>query len=406
MVSHSLFRTTAILGLLCPAIAQADIVDINPGDVVSITATLNTTDPNENGEGEPIVITADGATIGVDPNYAIPGTFTYTAPPVITAPGSPIPKVAINYYIQGYDGDESASFSTTVNPPPTVKTAAQISAWNNDAFYLGLIGGGVASIGAVGCPFSGPYIVLCNSATGAIGGLSAMAAAYFAKLAADPVDSNYTVIATPKNIQLPANLTVGTNLASDESKAIALAAALITSFNRYQGAMAAGDSYWAAQQLATVISYSNQLNRLIDNLPSDLRAFANQLIALGVPANLLVSTSSVFNTESQIASYGLSPEALNLFNLLGLSSGDIQTATQDLYVQNINDLAGQYPALLNTFAANLQAPGSMVPEPGSLSLFAASLAALLFARRRRAAALFIGLLPQRLQGGQTLVQPC
>ncbi|HQT26256.1 MAG TPA: hypothetical protein PLK99_06615, partial [Burkholderiales bacterium] len=308
MGSHSLRRAAAFLALLCPVFAQADIVDLNPGDIVNITATLNTTDPNENGEGEPIVITAGGATIGVDPNYAIPGTFTYTAPPVITAPGSPIPKVAISYYIQGYDGDESASFSTVVNPPPSVKTASQISAWNNDAFYMGLIGGGLTVLGSVGCPFTGPYVALCGSATGAVGGLSAMAAAYFAKLAADPVDPNYTVIATPNSIQLPANLTIGTNLASDESKAIALSAALITSFNRYQGAMAAADSYWAAQQLATVISYSNQLNRLISNLPADLQIFANQLISLGVPANLFLSAADAFNSESNIASFGLSQD--------------------------------------------------------------------------------------------------
>lgn len=384
MTSHLPRRivSTAILALAYPAIAHADIIDINPGDTVSITATLNTTDPNENGEGEPIVITADGASIGVDPNYAIPGTFTYTAPPVLTAPGSPIPQVAINYYIQGYDGDESATFSTAVNPPATTKTQAQISAWTQDAYYLGLIGGGLTVLGSVGCPFSGPYVALCSGATGAIGGLSGMAAAYFAKLAADPIDTNYMVIATPNNIQLPSSLTIGTSLASDESKAIELAAALITSFNRYQGAVAAGNSYWAAQQLAAVNDYSTQLDGLIGNLPGDLRTFTNQLISLGVPANLFISAGNAFNMESNIAAYGLSQDALNLFNQLGLSASDIQMATQDVYVQNINDLAGQYPSLLDTFAASLQAPAT-VPEPGEIALFAAAAMAMFLARRRK-----------------------
>lgn len=351
------------------------VVTINPGDIASITATLNTTDPNENGEGEPIVVTANGGVIWVNPNYALPATFTYTGPP-----SDSLGSTSIGYYIQGADGDETANFSTSINSPPSPKSPAQIAAWNKDAYNVSLIGGGIVTMGAVGCLFSGPYAALCNGATGAIGALSGMTAVYFGKLAADPIDPNFTVIATPKNISLPTDLTIGVNLASDEAKAIALAAALLTSINRYQGAVAAGNQYWTAQQLATVNNYSAQLNSLVNNLPADLQSFINQILALGVPQNLNISTSDVYQSEVNTFYSGLSPDAINIFDQLGLSPSDIQSANEVLFVQDINALAGQYPGVLYSLANNLQ---TTVPEPNTIALFAIAMLALLGARRAR-----------------------
>ena len=352
------------------------IATINPGDIVSITATLNTSDPNENGEGEPIVVTANGGAVWVNPNYALPATFTYKAPVGSSGP------TTLGYYIQGADSDETASFSTSINPPSSPKTQAQKDAWTNDAIYWGLIGGGVGTLGSVGCLFAGPYTALCDRATGAIGGLSAMTAGYFAKLANDPIDPNFTLIATPTNISLPADLTIGVNLASDEAKAIALAAALLTSINRYQGAVAAGNQYWTAQQLATVNNYSAQLNSLVNNIPADLQGFINQILALGVPQNLNVSTSDVYTSELNTfySGLGLSPDAMNIFDQLALSPGDLQMANQVLYVQDINALAGQYPGVLYSLANNLQ---TTVPEPDTISLFAIAMMALFGMRLTR-----------------------
>src|SRR5262249_22947429 len=67
------------------------------GDDVTITATLNTEDPNENGEGEPLVIQSSGgfsATIG---DYAVTQQLSFTA----TQDGE-----TLDASIQGYDGDE------------------------------------------------------------------------------------------------------------------------------------------------------------------------------------------------------------------------------------------------------------------------------------------------------------
>lgn len=350
------------------------VTTINPGDTVSITATLNTTDPNENGEGEPIVVTANGGAVWVNPNYASPATFKYTAP--VGSSGS----TSIGYYIQGADGDETANFNSSINPPSSPKNQAQIDAWTREAFYVSLLGTGVGTMGSVGCLFAGPYASLCGGAAGAIAGLSGMAGIYLAKLAADPIDPNFTVIATPKNISLPADLNIGISLASDEAKAIALAAALLTSINRYQGAVAAGNQYWTVQQFAIVNNYSAQLNNLVNNLPADLQSFINQILALGVPQNLNISTSDVYQSEVNTFYSGLSPDAINIFDQLALSTADLQSANQILYVQDINALAGQYPKVLYSLADNLE---TTVPEPNTIYLFAIAMLALFGTRRAR-----------------------
>lgn len=382
----TLVALAAILPLISAGQAEATVIaSINPGDTIRITSTLSTTDPNENGEGEPIVLMAGGQTISVDPTYAVPATFTYTAPPVIIAPGSPVPQTAISYYIQGADGDETASVNSVINPNPTPKTQSQIAGWNNDTYYLGLFSGAVGVAGASGCPYAGPYVAVCGIATGVIGGLSGMLSAYYAKLAADPVDPNYTVIATPATATLPSGLTVGQGLATTEIKAIATAAALLTSINRYQGAVAAGDTTWEAKQLAAIEKYIGLLNGYTGQLGSQVAAFVDQLKKIGLTAT--ISTSQALAAETTLAQNGLPQSVLDIFQQLGLSPADIQSAFENTYVQNINLLAGQYPNMLNSFVS----PISSVPEPGTLPLLAAGLAMLggvrYRGRRRRRAAL-------------------
>ncbi len=361
--------SASLLALLLPAAAWANVATINPGDSISITATLSTTDPNENGEGEPLVITADGASINVVFNYGIPSTTTYTAPPVLTAPGSPIPTTSIDYYIQGADGDESASFTTAVNAPPSAKTQAQINQWNKDAALLGVAAGALGTISSL-APLIPGWGTIAGITGGALTGLTSAAAGYFAYLAADPVDPNYKLVATPSSITLPASLS-GSGLAADEAKAIEIAAALITSLNRYQGAEVAGDTVWMAKQLAAVDLYTAELNGLTGSISSDLRTLAANLKAAR-GGSVSITPNQVLQMEQYFATYGLSSQTIALLQQLGLTPSQIQMATQNIYVQNINSVAGLYPDILVTLANDL-AP---VPEPAAWAVFLAPLALL------------------------------
>ncbi len=366
--------SASVLALLVPAAAWANVATINPGDTISVTATLSTTDPNENGEGEPLVITADGANINVVFNYGIASTTTYTAPPVLTAPGAPIPTTSIDYYIQGADGDESASFSTAVNAPPSAKTPDQVAQWTKDAAILGIAGGVLGTISAPLNLVPG-WGTAASITAGVLAGLTSATAGYFALLAADPVDPNYKVIATPGSITLPSSLS-SSGLAADEAKAIEIAAALITSLNRYQGAEVAGDSYWKAQQLAAVDQYTAELNSLTGSISSDLRTLAANLAAAR-GGSVTITPQQVLQIEQYFASYGLSSTTIALLQQLGLTPAQIQLATQNIYVQNINSVAGVYPDVLVALANDL----SPIPEPATWAVFLLPLALLPLIRR-------------------------
>src|SRR5262245_38635469 len=114
MIRRLLLAILACAGLLFPSGAFAQTCTIQlinkPKDIISGTATLFTNDPNENGEGEPLVISSSGgeysATIGA---YSLPTPFKFAAA---------VANVSISGSIQGADGDESCSVTATVNPVP------------------------------------------------------------------------------------------------------------------------------------------------------------------------------------------------------------------------------------------------------------------------------------------------
>jgi hypothetical protein len=84
------------------------IPGVHVGDTVSVDAVLNTTDPNENGEGEPLIINTSAGTFTISA-YAQPRNITFTA----HADGE-----SITAFIQGFDGDESANVNVSLNARP------------------------------------------------------------------------------------------------------------------------------------------------------------------------------------------------------------------------------------------------------------------------------------------------
>src|SRR5215469_946761 len=79
---------------------------VKVGDTLTVQATLNTTDPNENGEGEPLVISSSGGFSAIVSAYAQPRSFSFQA----TQAGE-----TVTVSIQGADGDESATVTVDVN---------------------------------------------------------------------------------------------------------------------------------------------------------------------------------------------------------------------------------------------------------------------------------------------------
>ena len=79
-----------------PVLAQSCSVQLTnaAGDTIAVTATLSTNDPNENGEGEPLIVSSSGgeirATIAA---YSVPTPFSFTAT---------VPNEEISGTIQGF----------------------------------------------------------------------------------------------------------------------------------------------------------------------------------------------------------------------------------------------------------------------------------------------------------------
>src|SRR2546429_9571706 len=75
-----------------PASAQTCSVQVTNalGDTIGVTATLVTSDPNENGEGEPLVVSSPGGEINAGIGAStVPTPFPFTAwSPDETTPGS------------------------------------------------------------------------------------------------------------------------------------------------------------------------------------------------------------------------------------------------------------------------------------------------------------------------------
>ncbi|HEU4390481.1 MAG TPA: hypothetical protein VFV34_21940, partial [Blastocatellia bacterium] len=169
------------------------ILGFNTNDTIDIVATLNTTDPNENGEGEPLILQSSTGFSGVVSAYAQATTFSFKA----TGPGT------LSGFISGFDGDESATVSVTLNTTQKKRfTQAQKDAFAKASAELNTQAGAEAAIAAI-CALglipnpSSPLAAICSASAGILSGVTWFLSGLLNQLALDPSDPNFTVIATP-----------------------------------------------------------------------------------------------------------------------------------------------------------------------------------------------------------------
>ena len=108
---YSVFLFTAGILLGAAAVSHAQTcsapVTNKVGDEITVTAQLTTVDANENGEGEPLLVSSSGGELsGVISKYFVSTTFVYTA----TTANEVVSGTNV-----GFDGDESCSVSAVVS---------------------------------------------------------------------------------------------------------------------------------------------------------------------------------------------------------------------------------------------------------------------------------------------------
>jgi len=340
------------------------IVGFNAGDTVDIVATLQTTDVNENGEGEPLVLQSSTGFSVVVSAYAQPMAFSFKA----TTAG------VLTGFVQGADGDESASVTATLNSTQKKRfTQAQKDAFARASAQLNTQAGRLAAIAAI-CGLGlipsppSPLAAICTGTASIGSGVTWYLSAKLNELQLDPSDPNFTVIAQPVFPAITL-LTIPVGATQEEAGAInafnayvlnevraaAFAAAVQTAINRAQGAADAGNTFWETKQVNAANTFLGQLALLLNAQPALAAGLENALIAAGFPT-AQITPSTVLSFEFSVAFNGLPAPILQTLDELGATQAEINQIRQLAIVQDINAASGTFPQLLTnaTLLAALQ----------------------------------------------------
>jgi len=352
-----------LIGMLCglAAISHAQTCSASAankvGDQITVAGYLTTTDPNENGEGEPLLISSSGGEFSaVVNNYFINTTFVYTA----TAANEVITGTNV-----GFDGDESCSVTATISKSPLL-TPGQKSFFAGLAAGLGIPAAGFSTVGGLctAAIITGP---ICGLPGVILGGVFTGGAALSAVIALDPSDPNFmqiVVVVIPTippagpATGVPQTVIDAWNAVQENgAQVIGYEEALLTTLNRAAGANSAGNTFWLNQQLAEASILEGQLAPWLSRLASSLMTLQTALQVAGI--NVQLTSSQVLNFETQVVSSGIPPAELSFLQSIDNDPTFLTNAADLLLVQDINAVAGS--------VANLLAPPSLITLLNSFS---------------------------------------
>lgn len=328
------------------------ILALQPGDKVRIQTQLSSSDTTvpEAVEDEPLIV-----------SLSSPGSFAsssiitdqYLIDQIDSVPADPNGPPVLSAYIIGYDGDESAEIIVSVNPVEAVKkTAEQIENWESlaQAFEKGHLNADIAE-------HLCPPIAVCKKAEAMLAAMYGSQALYYERLAQDPPDSNYTVIALPQtpvisplayDPAVPNSVIDSFNaLFENYKQSIGLQQALLTTFNRATGAMVVQDATWQQKQTQAAAMYLLQLSDLASRQPDLQTTLQNAWNTAGLPS-LVANATDIHAYQIQIFYNGLPVNEVQILTQAGLTSQDIDYLRRVTVAQNYSQVAslGGFPASL------------------------------------------------------------
>lgn len=331
--------TIPLTGILIPGTNAIGSV----GDQVTIDAELFTTDPNENGEGEPLIlISLPSLNTGIR-SYFAKRSFTFK----ISRLGQ-----VLNANIEGADGDETAQLNGFIDPAPpkptyTPEEKEQFSAAGERLEILAAQEDVLAKV----CFRSRANPALCEILNTASVLNSVLSQVDYA-LALDPPDPNFTVIDQPVIPSLPL-LILGPGLSQAEvdsfnalllnqEKIIGIARATLTAINRSVGAYDANNDLWETRQREAAALFNLQLSALHRE---QVTLLTNWQTALrnGSLGSLTVTPSDVLNNEIDLINFGLTPTYVAQLQQLGVDNTTIETIRNRHSAQDINQISSTFP---------------------------------------------------------------
>jgi hypothetical protein len=341
---------------------------LSKGDVVDVHATLSTSDPGEIGpdddEPEPLVLQSTGGFSWSFQVYGQPRAMRFTAT---------VDDESLSGVIKGFDEDESASVTVTVNStaqqffsPQTKDLLDQVAA--SEAVLAA--GSATAVPNCLAGVCASFYTTFSSTAW-----LNSVVDADLALDAADfTPDANYQVVQQlvfqpPADIPAqdgltPAQAELTNQTLASLQRVTDLSQALEVTQDRVQSAMDAGDGGAALQQQIAlqdqmtqyanaVELVSNLVTKLADTLDTVVRNIGGLRIRKGFAAQATtqdrlfsqtITRDDVFDFENDVASNGLPDQIRQTLTQIGATGDDIDTIRQLAMVQDPQAAAGEYPA--------------------------------------------------------------
>jgi len=162
----------------------------------------------------------------------------------------------------------------------------------------------------------------------------------FCKLAEDPSDPNFMVIAQPQTPTLPgqpfapvkgesqAEVDALNAVLQNEEEQVGLADALLTTINRAQGAFDAGSAEWIDQQNQAAADYAGALMALMAAEPGLRAAAQGAFLRAGVQP--LIAPDDVAASQAALAKAGLPDDLSAALGALGFDAGALAAVLQQL----------------------------------------------------------------------------
>lgn len=321
---------------------------LHAGDILTIRATLTSTDPNEDGESEPLVVQSSDGRSTMFSSYNVPLTNTF---PVATD------GVALTASFPEADEDDSAVLVVDVNRHDLLTQGTRDALWNAGH---ALVMGGLATEVFVqqfgpqivaASPSSAPYIAALSAGNG----LTLMAGWMTEQAASDAPATGFTTVAAPSFPPRPTQTTGGglTQAAADAFNALAtteaqiygLSRALLTALNREGGAFQTGDAASQAIQTQAVRQYAGRLAALFGDEAQYRTNLVAALSASPMPAQQL-DPVDVLRSEQWVVDEGL-PDALrSALQAMNADAASVDAIKGLLMVQSIRSFGGTFTDML------------------------------------------------------------
>jgi hypothetical protein len=321
---------------------------LHAGDMVTIRTVTTTTDPNEDGESEPLVIQSSDGTSTSFYNYNIPLTHAF---PIATN------GATLTASLPGADGDESAVLVVDVNRHDLLTQAERNALWSAGQ---ALIMGGldtevfVQKFGPqieASTPETAPYF----AALAAGNGLTLLAGWMTEQAASAAPSANYTTVAplslpphptqTTASGLTPAAANAFNLLATNESLIYGVSAALLAALSREGGAYQAGDAASEVRQALAVQQFTGTISILFSAEAMYRTNLVNALNASPMPPQE-IDPSDVESSEQWIVDEGLPDTLAPSLQATNVDAATINTIGQLLIPQSIRSFGTSFTDML------------------------------------------------------------